>query len=195
MNETQRTTLTPSLLGLALGGIYGALRGGMTELGLGIPSWLSILLFVVVGAVIGAIVVERVWEDRNWNRITLFAVGGAALNVVFGLAAGKWTLPAWGVDALEGALFGALVGASSELARRGVRVGAILGLAAGLAFSVLAIQNATELILRFGSLEFEASQMVYLLATTLTTVGLGAALGAIWTSLTARRVRDESEDR
>ena len=186
MSQDQRTKQLSGLLGWAIGGIYGALRGVSTGEVFGLSPWISIALFVVVGALIGGIVAERVWQDRSWGRIALYVLAGGVLDMAVGFAGGKSTLDAFGVDALEGALFGALIGANPEVARRGVRVGAIIGLAAGLAFGVMAIQNADELILRFGSLEVETGQVIYLAVTTLITVGVGAALGAIWTSLTAR---------
>ena len=146
MSEHRPKSTYPRIVGYLIGGLYGALRGGTGGFSLGLSPWVSIALFVVVGAIIGATVVERAWVDRNWRRIGLYALAGVGLDVALGLFSGKATFAAWGVDALEGALFGGLIGANPELARRGVRVGAILGLAAGLAFSVMAIQNAPELL-------------------------------------------------
>jgi hypothetical protein len=194
MSEKQRTILFPNILGLVIGGIYGALRGANVNTGFGLPQWVSFALFVIVGAFIGAVVADRVWKNRTWGRIALYALAGALIDMTVGFVGGKSTLAALGVDALEGVLFGALIGANPELARRGVRVGAIIGLAAGLAFSVMAIQNADVLVLRLGQNEFETGQIIYLLTTTLITVGLGAALGAIWTSLTARDSPKKTED-
>ncbi|MGD8604600.1 MAG: hypothetical protein PVF49_08510 [Anaerolineales bacterium] len=182
------------LLGYLFGGLYGALRGGSGGFNLGLSPWVSIVLFIVVGAIIGATVAERVWRDRSWRRILLYALVGAALDVLLGLFSGKATWTAWSVDALEGAIFGALIGANPELARRGVRVGAILGLVAGLAFSVMAIQNASELILTFGAARVETGPAIFLILTSIMTVSVGAALGAIWTSLTTRDLPGQSDD-
>ena len=195
MSEHRPKSTYPRIVGYLIGGLYGALRGGTGGFSLGLSPWVSIALFVVVGAIIGATVVERAWVDRNWRRIGLYALAGVGLDVALGLFSGKATFAAWGVDALEGALFGGLIGANPELARRGVRVGAILGLAAGLAFSVMAIQNAPELLFTLGAARVETVPAVFLVVTTFMTVGVGAALGAIWTSLTARPEVEESENR
>lgn len=195
MSEHQPQLSYQRLGGYLLGGLYGALRGGSGGFNLGLSPWVSVALFVVVGAIIGATVAERVWMNRNWRRIAMYALAGAALDVLLGLLSGKAIWTAWSVDALEGVIFGALIGANPELARRGVRVGAILGLVAGLAFSVMAIQNASELILTFGSARVETGPAIFLVLTSLMTVGVGAALGAIWTSLTARSLPARSEDR
>jgi hypothetical protein len=57
----------------------------------------------------------------------------------------------------------------------------------------MAIQNASELILTFGAARVETVPAIFLALTTAMTVGVGAALGAIWTSLTARRTPAENE--